>query len=97
MMPTVSIEGRFTVKNSDEIRRKLLAALHSVPAQVTVDLSGATYMDTSGVATLLEAAGTARSHGTRLVLTGLSGQPRTLFEAGGLDRLFEFAAPEKSA
>lgn len=97
MIPTVAIEGRVTVNNSDEIRRKLLTTLHSRPAQVTVDLSRTTYMDTSGVATLLEAVRIARSQGTRLILAGISGQPRNLFEAGQLDRFFEFAPRETSA
>lgn len=84
------------VKNSDEMRRKLLSALRSMPPQITVDLSGAIYMDSSGVATLLEAAGIARRQGTRLVLAGVSGQPKCLLAVSQLDRLFEFVA-EKPA
>jgi anti-sigma B factor antagonist len=96
MIGTVAIEGRITVNNSDEMRRKLLAALRSSPAQVTVDLSQATYMDLSGLATLLESVRIARKQGTRLVLAGVSGQPRSLFQIGQLESLFEFAAEEKS-
>ncbi len=97
MISTVAIEGRVTVNNSDEMRRKLLSALRSRPAQVIVDLSRATYMDTSGLATLLEAVRIARSQSTRFVLAGLSGQPRNLFEVGRLDRFSEFAPQETSA
>jgi anti-anti-sigma factor len=96
MTETVSIKGRITVNNSDEMRRKLGAALASKPAQVTADLSEAVYIDTSGVATLLEATRIARGQGTRLVLAGLKGQPRYLFEATEFDCLFEIAAPETS-
>lgn len=96
MIQTVSIMGRITVNNSDEMRRKLCATLASKPAQVTVDLSEATYIDTSGVATLLEAVRVARGQGTRLVLAGLNGQPRYLFEATEFDRLFEIASQETS-
>lgn len=96
MIGTVAIEGRITVDNSDDMRRKLLAALLSRPAQVTVDLSQATYMDLSGLATLLESVRIARKQGTRLVLAGVSGQPRSLFQIGQLESLFEFAAEEKS-
>lgn len=94
MTQTVSIRGRITVNNSDEMRRKLRAALGSKPAQVTVDLSDATYIDTSGVATLLEAVRIARGQGTRLLLAGLNSQPRYFFEATELDRLFEIAPEE---
>lgn len=97
MIPTLAFQGRITVDNSDEVRRALLAALHSRPAQLTVDLSQATYMDSSGLATLLEAVRLARHQRTRLVLAGVSGQPRCLFEVGHLRLLFEFAPQETSA
>lgn len=91
---SIPFEGRITVNNSDKMRRKLLAGLRSRPAQITVDLSHVTYMDSSGLATLLEAIRVARSQGTRFVLGGLSGQPRQLFEVANLHGLFEFAPQE---
>ena len=91
MTDRVSIEGRITIENSDEMRRKLRMVLRSKPAQVTVDLSGATFMDTSAVATLLEAVRIARGQGTRLVLACLQGQPAHLFELSLLHPLFEIA------
>lgn len=91
MTDGVSIEGRITIDSSDEMRRKLRTVLRSKPAQVTVDLSGATFIDTSAVATLLEAARVARGQGTRLILAGLQGQPGQLFELSFLHQLFEIA------
>lgn len=96
MTSTVAIDGRITVNSSDGMRRKLLAALRSRPAQIVVDLSRATYMDSSGVATLLEATHIARSQSTRLVLAGVSGQPRNLLAVANLDRLFEFVPQGKA-
>lgn len=95
MTQTVAVEGRITVDNSDEMRRKLLAALRLRPDQVIVELSKVTYMDSSALATLLEAVGNARRQRTRLVLVGVSGQPRNLFAIGEIDQLFEFTAQEK--
>jgi anti-anti-sigma regulatory factor len=54
-------------------------------------------MDTSGVATLLEAVRSARLQGTRMVLAGLEGQPRYLLETTHFDRLFDAALPGTSA
>jgi anti-sigma B factor antagonist len=93
----VPFEGRISVNNSDEMRRKLLAALRARPAQITADLSHVTYMDSSGLATLLEAVRVARNQGTRLVLGGISGQPRQLFEVANLHALFEFLPQETDA
>ncbi len=54
----VSIRGRINIDNSGEMRRTLSNALRSKPAEVTVDMSQVTYIDVSGLATLVEAART---------------------------------------
>ena len=97
MQDIVSIEGRITVDNSPEMRDKLAAALKPKPAEVTVDLSRVTYIDISGMATLVEASRIAHQQGTRLVLTGLQGQTRYLFEVSHLDQLFDIAAEQGNA
>jgi anti-anti-sigma factor len=97
MTDKVSIEGRITIDSSDEMRRQLRAIMRSRPAQVTVDLSGATFIDTSAVATLLEAARIARGQGTRLVLAGLRDQPAHLFKLTLLHQVFEIAGKETRA
>lgn len=93
----VSIEGRVTVDNSPEMRDSLAVALKAKPAEVTVDLSRVTYLDTSGLATLVEASRIAHQQGTRLVLTGIQGQTRYLFEVSRLDQLFDIVGERASA
>lgn len=93
---SVAIQGRITVENSGEMRTALANALRTKPAKVSVDLSGVSYMDTSGLATLVEAARIAREQGTRLILGGIHDQPRYFFEITHLDRLFDIAGQEAS-
>jgi anti-sigma B factor antagonist len=88
-MKEILIEGRVTVDNSNDMRCTLDKALRSKPGIVTVDLSRVTYMDSSGLATLLEATGKARKQGTRLLLRGLQGQVCYFFKLSHLRRLFE--------
>ena len=90
----VSIQGRITIDNSGEMRRKLRDALRSKPNQLTVDLSAVSYLDSSGLATLIEAARIAREQATELVLAGLQGQPRHLIEFPQFAGLFEIAGQE---
>lgn len=90
----LSIEGRISVDNSGEMRRTLTKALRTKPVKVTVDLSGVTYLDTSGLAPLVEAARIARRQGTHLILSGIQGQARCLLEITRLDQLFEIAQQE---
>ena len=92
----VAIHGRITIATSGEMRRRLSDTLRAKPANVSVDLSDVSYIDTSGLATLLEALRTARKQGTRLILDGIHDQPRYLFEITHLERLFDVAGPEAS-
>ncbi len=92
----VVIRGRITIENSGEMRRILDRALRTKPARISVDLSDVSYIDTSGLATLVEAARIARGQGTRLTLRGMKDQPLYLFEITHLDRLFDDPAQEVS-
>ena len=92
----VTIHGRITIATSGEMRRALSNALRAKPANVSVDLSDVSYIDTSGLATLVEAVRIARKQGTRLILGGIHDQPRYLFEIAHLDRLFDMAGQEAS-
>ena len=96
MQDTVTIEGRVTVDNSPDMRTRLALALESKPAELVVDLSQVAYIDTSGLATLVEASRIAHQQGTRLVLTGVQGQIRYLFDVSHLDQLFDIAAEQTS-
>jgi anti-sigma B factor antagonist len=90
----VALRGRITVENSGEMRRALIKALRRKPTSMSVDLSGVPYIDTSGLATLVEAARIARKQGTRLTLGGIQDQPLYLLEISHLDRLFDRVGQE---
>jgi anti-sigma B factor antagonist len=91
---TIAVQGRITASNSAEMRTALANALGTKPATVSLDLSGVSYLDTSALATLIEAARIARNQRTRLILSGMHDQPRYFFEITHLDRLFEIAGRE---
>ncbi len=57
-------------------------------AVLVIDMSGLSYLDTSGVATLLEAAHVASAEGVRLRILGLSGEPRMLAQIAEIDHIF---------
>jgi len=94
MGQAVAVQGRITVSNSGEMRTALANTLRTKPTSVSLDLSGVSYLDTSGLATLIEAGRIARNQGTRLILSGMHDQPRYFLEITHLDRLFEIAGQE---
>ena len=90
----VEFHGRITVENSGEMRSALSKALRGKPPVLHVNLSDVSYVDTSGVATLVEAARICRKQRGQMILEGLHDQPRYLLEITHLDHLFDIAGPE---
>jgi len=87
---TVTVAGRVTVDSSPDLRSVLLDLLRRGAGPVMViDLSAVSYLDMSGLATLLEALKAARAHSAKLRVTGISGEARTLVEIAQLDTIFQ--------
>jgi len=84
-----SLYGRIDIDSSPAVRDQLIALLHAPhPRTVSIDLSGVTHIDSSGVATLIEALKIARNFKTELRLQGLHDRLHRLFEATGILSLF---------
>ncbi|HXW91240.1 MAG TPA: STAS domain-containing protein [Terriglobales bacterium] len=87
---TVSLHGRLNIDSSPALRDRLLAMLQAQsPQGVIVDFSDVSYVDGSGIATLIEALKIARQRQTTLCLHGLQGRLLHLFEVTGMFALFE--------
>lgn len=86
----VHLHGRVGIDSSPTLRDRLLAMLRGQPPKtIIVDLTKVSYMDASGIATLLEALKLARHRRSTLCLKGLQGRMVRLFEVMGLLALFE--------
>ena len=87
------VSGRITIDSSPEFRASLLRTLRVPECQrLEVNFSEVVYIDTSGVAVLMEVLKTARHLGRKLEVSGLHGSPRYLFESTGLLSFFDEAA-----
>lgn len=92
---TVTVTGRVTVNSSQHLRSALLRLLHrGMASVVVVDLSGVSYLDMSGLATLLEALKVARQGTKKLRVVGVAGQSRMLAEIVELDKIFQAEGSE---
>jgi len=87
----VRLNGRIDVDSSPDLRDCLLAILSEepLPRAITVDLAGVPSIETSGIATLIEALRIARHHHIEFCLQGLNGPVLRLFEVTGVLALFE--------
>ena len=86
----VALSGRLSIDTSPEVRDRLLAILgQKLISAVTIDMAELSYMDCSGLATLVESLKIARERNTTLLFTGLSDGPRYFLEVTGLLYLFQ--------
>ena len=84
----VLVTGRVTVDSSAHLRPVLHEAIGAAPpAGVVIDFTAARYLDTSAIATLLEAATLASKRSVLLGVIGLGGEARFVAEATELDRI----------
>ena len=70
-----------------ELDRQVDAGL---PKRLTLDLSGVTFMDSSGIAVLLRAHQRMRALGGAVTVTGVPAQAGKVLRAAGLDRMMKF-------
>ena len=93
----VQLTGRVDVDSSPDLRDRLRALLseEALPQSIIVDLAGVPYIETSGVATLIEALRIARHHQINFRLQGLSGAALRLFEVTGVLALFGASGGEQ--
>lgn len=86
----VRLRGRIHIDSSPAFRNQLLSLLGAQSTQaVVVDMTEVSYIDTSGIATLVEGLKIARQRAKTLCLRGPQGRILHLFEVAGLLDLFE--------
>jgi anti-sigma B factor antagonist len=86
----VLLRGRINVDSSPDLRDQLLAIFSEelLSRTVIVNLAGVSYIETSGIATLIEALRIARHRQIGFSLQGLGGSVLRLFEVTGVLTLF---------
>ncbi|OHC82941.1 MAG: anti-anti-sigma factor [Rhodospirillales bacterium RIFCSPLOWO2_12_FULL_67_15] len=83
----VALEGDVDLKTSPDARKILLDAVtRNLP--MVVDLSGVLYIDSSGVASLIEAFQKARKSGHKFVLAAVSESALRVLNLARMDKVF---------
>jgi anti-sigma B factor antagonist len=84
----IALRGDVDLGNSPAARRVLLECVERGRA-VLVDLSGVSYIDSSGIASLVEALQNARQQGSGFALACVSPSARRVLELARLDQVFQ--------
>lgn len=86
---TIAVCGEVDLYSSPELREVLTGTLPKDARRVCVDLSGVPYMDSSGVATLIEGLRAAKAASASFVLIAPSPQVKKVLQLSRLDSVFE--------
>ena len=78
----LTLDGDFDLANADELRRVLSSTLHGGQREVTLDMSGVGFVDS----TVLGVLATESIKGMTLTLRGAPDTTRRLLATAGLDR-----------
>lgn len=91
----IRLRGEVDLSWSQQVRKAVLKALDESP-RVGVVLSEVSYIDSSGIAALVEGFQNSRSKGTVFVLVAVSDAVRAVLELARLDRVFLIVADVES-
>jgi anti-sigma B factor antagonist len=88
----IKLSGRLDMNTSPDLRKTALR-LHSKRKckNVTIDFTNVSYIDTSGLATLVEILVMAKERCAQLTLSGLNENVRYLLDVNGLTGFFSIA------
>ena len=93
----IPLEGEIDLHVSPRIANTLNAALKEQPRNLIVDLSRVSYIDSSGLAVLIEAMQNAERYGGKFALAALQENVKPIFEIARLDQVFRIFPDVQSA
>lgn len=92
------ISGDIDLAHSPQMRKALLGEIKEkrIP-KVLLNLKNVRYIDSSGIASLVEGLKASRDVGSRLILFGLSHNVREVMQLSRLQKIFEIFDDEQQA
>ena len=92
------VSGDIDLANSPEVRKALLKEIKETRTpRVVMNLMKVRYIDSSGVASLVEGLKASRDAGTRFILVGLSPAAKEVLQLSRLLKIFEVYDSEDQA
>lgn len=93
----VTIEGEVDLNSSPQMRKAFTELIDRKTSKVVVDFSKVAYIDSSGLATLIEMMQRLKKNQGQMHLVQMSPKIRSIFEITRLDKLFSILATPEDA
>jgi len=85
----LQLEGEIDLHLSPEVAESLRLMVAKKPQVLVVDLEKVTYMDSSGLAVLIEAMQNVQKYGGKFALASVQESVKHIFEIARLDQVFQ--------
>jgi anti-anti-sigma factor len=93
----VRVEGEIDLDSAGDLSEAALAAMQEIGPSIVLDLSGVTFMDSTGLKVLLAVHKRAELAGGRLVLAGPTRSVNRVVSITGFDQTFAICEDVESA
>ena len=93
----LALEGDIDMHRSPEVKETLEPLIAQKVPRILVDFSAVTYIDSSGLATMIETLQRIQSYGGKFAMFGLRESVRSVFEIARLDQIFRLFSDEAAA
>jgi len=93
----LQIEGEIDLHGSPKLRAALQELVEKKTPALVTDFSGVKYIDSSGLATLVEYVRDSKGYGGKIALFGLQPKVKMVFELVRLNELFTLADSKDAA
>ncbi len=91
------VSGDIDINTSPQVKKSFDKLIADKKEKIILNFRDVNYVDSSGLATLVEILKGLRSYGGKLKLSNLSTKVKNLFEITKLDRLFDIVTAEEEA
>jgi anti-sigma B factor antagonist len=93
----IPLDGEIDLHISPRIATTVNAALKAKPPNLVIDMGNVSYIDSSGLAVLIEAMQKVEKYGGRFALAALQEKVKPIFEIARLDQVFRIYSDVDSA
>ena len=90
-------DGEIDINTAPQFKKAFDRLIKEKGAKVIINMEKVGYIDSSGLATLVELLKNFRKNGARLKLVSLSPKVKSLFEITKLEKLFDILEKEEEA
>jgi anti-sigma B factor antagonist len=88
---TIALNGELDLANAADVEQQLTSAEATDAASIVLDLSGLTFIDSTGIRMIVSADARSRANSHRLTLLRGSPAVERVFVISGIDKIVTFA------